>query len=134
MLSMDLFRNQVDKIRDDHDKRGIPHESIDRVLQLDEEWRGALKEMENSRRERNQAAKGIAEAKKKGDTETSQRIMSEVKNLGEKIAALDEKAKSLLDERDRIRMRIPNLLHDHPKEYQQYRQKLVCIFYLHYHL
>ena len=112
MLSMDLFRNQVDKIRDDHDKRGIPHESIDRVLQLDEEWRGALKEMENSRRERNQAAKGIAEAKKKGDTETSQRIMSEVKNLGERIAALDEKAKSLLDARDRIRMRIPNLLHD----------------------
>ena len=89
MLGMDLFRNQADKIRADHDKRGIPHDRIDRVIELDEQWRGALKEMEESRRQRNQAARGIADAKKSGDKEESDRIMAEVKDLGDNIAALD---------------------------------------------
>ena len=70
----------------------------------------ALKEMEEGRRERNQAARGIA-AKKSGNKEEADKIMAQVKDLGERIAALDDKANSLLEERDQIRMRIPNLLH-----------------------
>ena len=112
MLSMDLFRNEVEKVRADHDKRGITHERIDQVLSLDDSWRAALKDMEDARRERNIAARGISEAKKSGDTAEADRIMAEVKNLGEKIEALDQKANSLLSERDLIRMRIPNLLHE----------------------
>ena len=50
MLSMDLFRNDADKIRADHDKRGIPHDKINQVIDLDEQWRGALKQMEDGRR------------------------------------------------------------------------------------
>ena len=68
--------------------------------------------MEEGRRERNKAARGIADAKKSGDKEEADRIMAQVKDLGERIAALDEKANSLLAERDNIRMRIPNLLHE----------------------
>jgi seryl-tRNA synthetase len=109
---MELFRNDADRIRADHDKRGIPHERIDKVIELDQLWRNALKEMEDGRRERNQAAKGIADAKKSGDMDSANNIMAQVKDLGERIAALDEKANSLLEERDIIRMRIPNLLHD----------------------
>jgi seryl-tRNA synthetase len=112
MLNMDLFRNQIDIIRADHDKRGISHERIDAVISLDNDWRNAQKEMEDARRMRNQAARGIADAKKSGDEAESNRIMAEVKDLGDRIAALDEKAKTLLEERDTIRMRIPNLLHD----------------------
>lgn len=112
MLSMELFRNDADKIRADHDKRGIPHERIDKVIELDQQWRNALKDMEDGRRERNQAARGIADAKKSGDMDSANSIMAQVKDLGERIAALDEKANSLLEERDVIRMRIPNLLHD----------------------
>lgn len=112
MLNMDLFRNQIDIIRADHDKRAISHERIDAVISLDNDWRNAQKEMEDARRMRNQAARGIADAKKSGDEAESNRIMAEVKDLGDRIAALDEKAKTLLEERDTIRMRIPNLLHD----------------------
>ena len=112
MLSMELFRNDADKIRADHDKRGIPHDSIDKVIELDLLWRSALKEMEDGRRERNLAARGIADAKKSGLMDAANKIMSQVKDLGERIAALDEKANSLLGERDVIRMRIPNLLHE----------------------
>ena len=112
MLSMDLFRNEVEKVRADHDKRGIPHERIDQVISLDDSWRAALKDMEDARRERNIAARGISEAKKSGDSAEADRIMAEVKNLGERIDALDQTANSLLAERDLIRMRIPNILHE----------------------
>ncbi|RAH14222.1 MAG: serine--tRNA ligase [Methanobacteriota archaeon] len=109
---MDIFRNNPEMVRADHDKRGIPHDRIDAVIQLDKEWRDALKGMEDARRERNKAAKGIAEAKKSGNKEESDRIMAEVKDLGNRIQELDDKANSLLAERDSLRMRIPNLLHD----------------------
>ena len=112
MLSMDLFRNQIDVIRTDHDKRAISHERIDAVISLDNNWKNAQKEMEDARKMRNQAARGIADAKKSGDKAEADRIMAEVKDLGDRITALDEKAKSLLEERDAIRMRIPNILHD----------------------
>lgn len=108
---MDIFRNNPELIRSDHDKRGIPHDRIDAVIQLDKDWRDALKGMEDARRERNSAAKGIAEAKKSGNKEEADRIMAEVKDLGDRIQSLDDTANSLLEERDNIRMRIPNLLH-----------------------
>ena len=71
---MDIFRNNPEMVRADHDKRGIPHDRIDAVIQLDKDWRDALKGMEDARRERNKAAKGIAEAKKSGNKEESDRI------------------------------------------------------------
>ena len=112
MLSMELFRNEAGKIRADHDKRGIPHDKIDQVIDLDKQWRTALKEMEESRRERNIAAREIADAKKSGDKERSDRILAQVKDLGDRISSLDEKADQLLAQRDSLRMRIPNLLHE----------------------
>ena len=39
MLDMQVFREEVDKIRADHDRRGLPHDSIDKVLALDSEWK-----------------------------------------------------------------------------------------------
>ena len=41
MLDMAMFRENADAIRADHDRRGIPHDSIDEVIRLDEEWRKA---------------------------------------------------------------------------------------------
>ncbi|MEL0101818.1 MAG: serine--tRNA ligase, partial [Euryarchaeota archaeon] len=97
---MDIFRNNPELIRSDHDKRGIPHDRIDAVIQLDKDWRDALKGMEDARRERNSAAKGIAEAKKSGNKEEADRIMAAVKDLGDRIQSLDDTANSLLEERD----------------------------------
>ena len=111
MLSMDWFREKSDEIRADFDRRKIDHEPIDQVITLDNEWRNAIKEKDLARRERNNAAKGIAEAKKSGDAVAAESIMAEVKDLGTKIDELDSIAANLLEKRDAIRMRIPNILH-----------------------
>ncbi len=111
MLDMKTFRENADLIRADHDKRGISHESIDEVLRLDEEWRQAIHQQSEARRQRNSGAKEIAAAKKSGDSSEIERVMAQVKDLGDLINSLDEKANVLLEERDGIRMRIPNILH-----------------------
>ena len=112
MLDMSMFREHADVLRADHDKREMPHDNIDQVIRLDEEWRQARYDVDQLRKKRNEAARGIAEAKKSGDSAAADAILAEVASLGQEIDALSEKVDSCLAERDAIRMRVPNILHD----------------------
>jgi len=112
MLDMSMFREHADVLRADHDKREMPHDNIDEVIRLDEEWRQARYNGDQLRKKRNEAARGIAEAKKSGDSATADSILAEVASLGEEIDALSEKVDACLAERDAIRMRVPNVLHE----------------------
>ena len=112
MLDMSMFREHADVLRADHDKREMPHDNIDEVIRLDEEWRQARYDVDQLRKKRNEAARGIAEAKKSGDSAAADAILAEVASLGQDIDALSEKVDSCLAERDAIRMRVPNILHD----------------------
>ena len=112
MLDMSMFREHADVLRADHDKREMPHDNIDEVIRLDEEWRQARYDVDQLRKKRNEAARGIAEAKKSGDSAAADVILAEVASLGQDIDALSEKVDSCLAERDVIRMRVPNILHE----------------------
>jgi seryl-tRNA synthetase len=90
----------------------MPHDNIDEVIRLDEEWRQARYDVDQLRKKRNEAARGIAEAKKSGDSAAADAILAEVASLGQEIDALSEKVDSCLSERDTIRMRVPNILHE----------------------
>ena len=109
---MSMFREHADVLRADHDKREMPHNNIDEVIRLDEEWRQARYDVDQLRKKRNEAARGIAEAKKSGDSAAADAILAEVASLGQEIDFLSEKVDSCLAERDAIRMRVPNILHD----------------------
>ncbi len=111
MLDIAMFRDQSDLIRADHDRRGIPHDAIDEIIRLDEEWRKAQYDADQIRRERNAAAKGIAEAKKAGDSASADSIIEEVADLGNRISELGAYADECLEKRDSLRMRVPNILH-----------------------
>jgi seryl-tRNA synthetase len=112
MLDITMFREHADVIRADHTKRGLPHDNIDRVIELDQNWRNLLHETDQWRREKNEAARGIGAAKKAGDNEGAQRILAQVADLGQRIAEWEAKTNEAMAERDRLRMSIPNILHD----------------------
>lgn len=112
MLDMSMFREHPYVLRADHDKREIPHDNIDEVIRLDEEWRQARYDVDQLRKKRNEAARGIAEAKKSGDSAAADAILAEVASLGQEIDSLSEKVESCLAERDALRMRVPNILHE----------------------
>ncbi|MDE0707736.1 MAG: serine--tRNA ligase, partial [Candidatus Poseidoniales archaeon] len=111
MLDIRMFRDHADVIRADHDRRGLQHDAIDEVIRLDEAWRKARYDADQLRRKRNEAARGIAEAKKAGDDAAFQRIKSEVDTIATEIEALGEISDGHEAERDQIRMSIPNILH-----------------------
>ena len=64
MLDIHLFREEVDKIRADHDRRGIPHDNIDKVIELDTQWKLMLRETNELRRKKNEAAAAHRKTKK----------------------------------------------------------------------
>ena len=111
MLEMRMFRELADVIRADHDRRGISHDLIDQVISLDKEWKDLRYKVDQIRRQRNEAAREIAAAKKAGDTQEVEKILSQVANLGAQIEELGTTADETEKNRDRIRMKIPNILH-----------------------
>jgi len=111
MLDMNMFREHADLIRADHTKRGLPHDNIDKVIELDQRWRNLLHETDQLRRAKNEAARGIGAAKKAGDDEAAKTILAEVADLGAKIADMEAKTNEAVAVRDRLRMSIPNILH-----------------------
>ena len=111
MLDIQIFRDNPASIRADFSKRGIDDDSINEVIRLDESWRQIRYEVDQLRKKKNSAARGIASAKKSGDKDEFERIMDEVSNLGEMIENLELDARRMIEERDDIRMRIPNILH-----------------------
>ena len=111
MLDIQIFRDNPASIRADFSKRGIDDSPIDEVIRLDESWRQIRYEVDQLRKKKNSAARGIASAKKSADEDEFKRIMDEVSNLGEMIENLESDARRMIEERDDIRMRIPNILH-----------------------
>ena len=112
MLDMNMFRENKNIILADHDKRNIPYDNINEVIRLDKEWRKARYESDVLRKERNEAARGIAAAKKNNEAEEVERIMKEVATIGSKIEKLGILADDFLEKRDALRMKIPNILHE----------------------
>ena len=112
MLDIALFRDAPERIRADHDRRGLPHDAIDEVIRLDGAWRDLLKATDVLRAERNQAARAIGAAKKAGNQEEMQRVLAEVASIGERITSMEKEVDEALAARDAVRMSIPNLLHE----------------------
>ncbi len=112
MLDMNMFRENKNIILADHDKRNITYDNINEVIRLDKEWRKARYESDVLRKERNEAARGIAAAKKNNEAEEVERIMKEVATIGSKIEKLGILADEFLEKRDALRMKIPNILHE----------------------
>ena len=112
MLDMMMFRENANILRADHDKRKISQENIDEVIRLDNAWKQASYDSDLLRKSRNEAARRIANAKKSGDSESVKKIMDEVSSIGTRIEELTKISDDYLKQRDTVRMRVPNILHE----------------------
>ena len=116
MLDIYMFRDNHQLIRADHDKRGIPHDKINQVIKYDKLWLSLQHQTNQLRQQKNTAARGISAAKKAGDESKAQEILAEVASLGKEISQLEAQTQAAIENRDKIRMSVPNILHqDVPK-------------------
>ena len=110
MLDIELFREEPEKVKDSEKRRDGNPEKVERVVELDEEWREKLQKLQSLQEERNTVGDEIAEAKQSGE-EAEDKIerMQEVKA---KISQLEEEVEEKKERRDEIRYQIGNLLHE----------------------
>ena len=79
-------------------------------------WLNLQHQTNQLRQQKNTAARGISAAKKAGDESKAQEILAEVASLGKEISKLEAQTQTAIENRDKIRMSIPNILHqDVPK-------------------
>ncbi len=110
MLDIELFREEPERIRKSEERRGKDPGKVDEVVEFDRKWRETLQELQELQEERNRVGDEIAELKEDGKDAAHK--IDEMSTVKRKIAELKEKEQELKGERDDLRYRIGNILHE----------------------
>jgi seryl-tRNA synthetase len=109
MHDLSFFRQNLDAVAERLGSRGLQFD-LEGFRSLDARRRSAVTEAETLKAERNSRSMEIGKLKKAGqDTES---LQSEVRSMGDRIAALDEQVKTIDDEFRLLLASIPNVPHD----------------------
>jgi seryl-tRNA synthetase len=112
MLDIKLIREKPAEVRDRLRSRGGGDDAkIDQVLALDEQRRTALAEVEKLKADRNRISKEIGMLMGQKKLEEAEARKREVRDNGERVAALDKDAAAAEAARDGLLATIPNLPH-----------------------
>ncbi|MGB4587694.1 MAG: serine--tRNA ligase [Clostridiaceae bacterium] len=111
MLDIKRIRENKEEIKDLMRNRGesVDLTDFDKVVDLDEERRETLVEVEAAKAKKNQVSAMIPQRKKAGEDVTD--VMNEMKELGETIKDLDNKVKDIDAKIEYIMLRLPNIPH-----------------------
>ncbi|MEZ5066806.1 MAG: serine--tRNA ligase [bacterium] len=109
MLDIRTIREETDRVRRGCAAKGIEVD-LDRILKLDEERRRALVDVETLQRERNTRSEEIGRRKKAG--EDASEAQAAVREIGDRIRALDERRKEVEEALNATLLTVPNLPDD----------------------
>ncbi len=109
MLDIELIRNDPERVREALRKRNDDPALVDEVYALDIKRREILQEVETLRAERNRVSKEIGQMKDKGERQA--RIV-EMREVGERLVALEEKLREVEAAFAEKQMWLPNLPHE----------------------
>ena len=113
MLDIKLIREKPDFVRQRLALRGAGDEKlVDGILKADEQRRKILAEVEALKSQRNRASKEIGALMGQKKTAEAEAKKTEMRELGDKIAALDKQAAESESARDQFMLRLPNLPHE----------------------
>lgn len=112
MLDINLFREDSETIKESEKRRGKDPVRVDTVVDLDEQWRETRQQLDELRRERNEVSDEIGQHKQDGDDDKAQEKIERMETVNAKIADLEEQEEELLAERDAVRYKVGNILHD----------------------
>jgi len=106
MLDIGLIRENPDVVREALRKRHMDTTAVDQVAELDVKRRGLLTEVETLKAERNRVSKEIGRMKEKEEREAK---IAEMREVGDRISALDEQVRLVDEELQALVSGIPNL-------------------------
>jgi len=109
MLDLDYIREHPEDVRAGLESLGADAFQVDVILDLDERRRELLTEVETLRARRNKVSKQIGRMK---DQEERERAIIEMREVGDRIDALEEPLQEVEDELQSRMLRVPNLPHE----------------------
>ena len=111
MLSRQYLREHPDEVRASLDQRGYDTD-LDRLLELDAEWRRLKSEGDDLRHERNQVSSKIGQLKQAGKDEEAEAAIDRSQELKSRIQDVEERAEALEAELDELLLELPNVPHE----------------------
>jgi len=108
MLDLALIRERPEEVKEGLQKVGADPAQVESILGLDARRREILTEVEALRAERNRVSKEIGRMK---DTAGRERLVAEMRQVGERIGTLEEELRQVEADLDRAMLEVPNLPH-----------------------
>ncbi|RUT28072.1 serine--tRNA ligase [Paenibacillus zeisoli] len=107
MLDVKILRNEYSRVEEALQKRGKSLDLISGFPQLDEKRRELLQESEQLKNRRNVVSAEVAKRKK--NREDADELITEMREVGDRIKALDDEVRVLEAQIDELTMAIPNI-------------------------
>jgi seryl-tRNA synthetase len=108
MLSRELYRSDPDRVRRMLSSRHTDA-PLDRLLEVDAEWRSLLVRVEELKARRNAGSKEIGAMFRDGRRDEAEALKTEMGAIGDEISTVDERAKVLEHELLGLELTIPNI-------------------------
>jgi seryl-tRNA synthetase len=112
MLALELLRRSPETITRSLSRRGEDTGVVAALAGLDERHRAVLTELEEARAQRNEASKAIGALMQAGKASEADAQKAAVRDLGERMKALEESERALGEELRAGMLRLPNVVAD----------------------
>jgi len=111
MLARELYRTDPEGIRAMLAARRTDA-PLDRLLEVDRDWRAVVVELDELRAARNAGSKEVGAMFRDGRRDEAEAKRAEMAALGERVKQLEERSRSLEEELGALELAIPNMVHD----------------------
>ncbi|NCN51980.1 serine--tRNA ligase [archaeon] len=114
MIDINLIRENPEMVKENIKKKFQEEKLIyvDKVLDLDSNWRKLKFDEDKLRSERNKISKSVAEFMKAGKKEEAEEAKVKAKEIPEKIEKIENKRLEIEKEINELMLKIPNIIHE----------------------
>jgi seryl-tRNA synthetase len=112
MLELRFIREHIDLVREKCLHRGMNSDLIEKFTEIDSKRLSLLAEVEQLKNRRNIVSKEIAPLKQAGEHEKAEPLITEMREVSERIKELDKELATIQEELEQVVMAIPNLCDD----------------------
>ncbi len=106
------LREREEAIRRSLEARGEPVDPLEKALDLDEQRRDLLEDLEANRHRRNEASERIGELKREGRDDEAEDLIGEMTDLKETIQRQEDERDEIEESFHRTLLELPNILRD----------------------
>jgi seryl-tRNA synthetase len=112
MLDRELLRREPDRVKAAIARKHLDSTAVDRFLEVDTTWRGALTRLQERQAEMNRASKEIGALMAQGKREEADAAKAAVREGKAEIEQLEEQVRNLEGYLQDLELQIPNLPHE----------------------